>query len=201
MAKTRVPFDAKSVHYALITSVDPITKIPTYGDWKPINCPTEFSAEAVGEISSFYCGGGVGAKFSSNGGYTGTITGSMIDEDFILDVLGNVKEQATGIVFEDANVQPKNFGLKFVHSFKEDDAETKDIAFIYYNCVATRPGKNNSTKTETIEGGTEEISITMTPLLTDPAIIKAYAVEGDGTAFDAIKQGVVLPDALNLPTP
>lgn len=201
MATTRVAFGAKSVHYAVITSIDPVTKVPVYGEWKPINCPTEFSAEAVGEVTNFNCGNGVGAKFSSNAGYTGTIVGSMINEEFLIDVLGNIKETATGLVYEDANVQPKNFGLKFIHSFKEDDVDTKDIAFMYYNCVATRPGKSNSTTTDTIEGGTEELSITMTPLATDPAVVKAYAVEGDGTGFETIKTSVLLPTDVVPPIP
>lgn len=186
----KIKYGARSVEYAKIESYDEITKIPTYSPLKTINCPTEFSSEAVGETSKFYCGDSAKETFTSNDGYTGTLTGTMLEDDFLLEVLNMELDAATGGVFEYTDRQPADFAFVFSQRFKENGVDKK-VKYVYYKTTCSRQAVSGSTTTETIEAGTDELALTMTPLEASPrSFTMAKFVEGS-PGFTLLENGEI----------
>lgn len=189
MAK-RVKFGARSVEYAKITDYDAVTKLPTYAALKTVNCPTEFSSEAVGEISKFYCGDAASETFTSSDGYTGTLTGTMLEDDFLVDVLNFELDATSGGMFEYADDQPNDFAFVFSQRFKENGVE-KGVKYVFYKTTCTRQGAGGSTTTETIEAGTDELALTMTPLDIQPKrLVVGKFVEGSA-GYTQLEAGTI----------
>lgn len=186
----KIKFGAKSVEYAKILSYDSITKVPEYSELKTINCVTEFSSEQVGEISKFYCNDTATETFTSNDGYTGTLTGSMLEDDFAQEILNLELDPTTGGMFEYADTQPSDFAFVFSQSFKENGV-TKGVKYVYYKTSCTRQGAGGATATETIEAGTDELALTMTPLDIPPRkLTMAKFVEGSA-GYTALEAGTI----------
>lgn len=195
-----VKFGVRAAQYAVIESIDETTGIPTYGAWKTINCPVSASFEPKGEISEFYCGNGVGAKFKTNAGFEGTISGSDVTEDFKIDCLGMHKSTTGGLSITTADTG-KNFAIRVDGDTRVDDSENKGVSYIYYNCTASLPTGEMSTTTDTTEGQETEITIMVSPLNTSPEkLVASEFMEGDGTDYTDAQTSVVFPDNINLPT-
>ena len=91
---------------------------------------------------------------SSNEGYDITANFVMISDEFRRDCLVEVKDESTGIQYEDADAEFAPFAL--AGEFKGD---AENIRWIFYNVKAQRPGQTGDNK-ETMKQPDEE-SITM----------------------------------------
>lgn len=157
MAETtenKVIFGLKGTHYALVTEGADGTY--TYGTPKPLPGATEISLDTKGETSEFYADDTVYYSSTSNQGYDGTLTIANIPNDFRTDVLGETFEN--GVLTENANAKPKKIALMF-----EFDGDVKAIRHVLYNCSVARPGTGSSTKSDTVEPNTVELSFTASP--------------------------------------
>lgn len=63
------------------------------------------------------------------------------------------------MLVENANVETANFALLF-----EFDGDKKKIRHVLYNCSASRPSIESATNEDEIEGQTETLALTATPL-------------------------------------
>jgi len=115
----------------------------------------------------------------SNEGYSGKLTFVKIPEEFKVDCLGEVKDTATGIQYENADVEPSPFAL--MGEFKGDQ---EHIRWIFYNCIASRPSAKGDNKSPMKDPDTEDLTVTASPL---PATIGADTVS-------IVKGGVLKSD-------
>lgn len=154
MAKNKVKFGLKNVHYAVITEEGGNI---TYGTPKPIPGAVSLSTTAKGEKSEFFADDIPYFVTTANQGYEGELEIALIPDDFRKEVMGDKTDQH-GVIFEDSNATPKNIALLFEFG---GDAFASRRAF-YYVTVA-RPDIESETKKGQIEPKTEKLKIVAAP--------------------------------------
>lgn len=176
MSKNKIIYGLSNCHVWPITSTDDSGK-PTYGDI--INMPgaTEMSLDAEGSSDPFYADDNIYYQGVANNGYSGSITLADIPDDFRTKVLGEIVDK-NGVIFEDSNVQPKEFAIAF--EFKGDAAKRRHL---FYRCTATRPSIASSTKEDSIKPNPSELPFTAAPRL-DTGYPKASVEEGEAGYAD-----------------
>lgn len=147
----KVKFNIKNCHYAVMKE-DGI-----YAKPEAMPGAVNLSLSTQGELSKFYADGIAYYTSSSNGGYEGDLEAAMIPDKFRKDVLNEV-EDANGVLLENSNNEANKFAFGF-----EIDGDVKSTKFWFYNCSATRPGAEASTKEDTVEPQTDTITISCTP--------------------------------------
>lgn len=152
----KVKYNLKNVHAAKLTRSTSGTF--SYETPKPIPGAVSISLDAEGDSSPFYADGIVYFRSTSNNGYSGDLEIALIPEWFRTDIL---KEEldTNGVLVEKANItETEKFALLF-----EFDGDVKSIRHVLYNCSASRPSIESETKEESIEPGTETLSLTADP--------------------------------------
>lgn len=171
--KNKVKFNICNVHYALITMDD--DGEVTFGTPAAMPGAVSLSLEPNGEPSNFYADGYAYYTISNNMGYEGDLELAMVPESFRTDVLKESLDD-NSVLVESANVETANFALLF-----EFDGDVNAIRHVLYNCSASRPSIESETKEDTIEPGTETLSITADPR--SDGLVKART--GDTTDKEA----------------
>ncbi|MDU2670593.1 MAG: phage tail protein [Clostridium sp.] len=160
MPENRVTFGLKNVHYSKITMGE--EGAINYGT--PVKIPggVEISLEPRGEMSEFYADDILYYSASNNQGYDGTLTIANIPDQFAIDCLGEVKDETDMVISEGADSVGSPFALMF-----EFDGDIKATRHILYNCAANRPKIGSSTKTNSKEPNTNELTFVSSPRETD----------------------------------
>lgn len=129
-----------------------------YDTPKPIPGAVSISLDAEGESSPFYADGIVYFRSTANNGYSGDLEIALIPEWFRTEILRE-KLDKNGVLVEKATTgEAEKFALLF-----EFDGDVNAIRHVLYNCSATRPSIESETKEDTIEPGTETLSLTADP--------------------------------------
>ena len=89
-----------------------------------------------------------------NSGYTGTLTLAKIPAQFMIDVLGEVKDD-NGMQVEVADANPKSFALMYQ---VEGDADEK--RYVFFNCTAQRSTAGANTKSDSTTPDTQDLEFT-----------------------------------------
>ena len=165
----KVKFGLSNVHIAKITETDGAI---TYGTPFKVPGAKSLTADPEGEITKFYADNIVYYISNSNQGYSGDLEIAMLVEQFLTEILGQTKDK-NGALLENADDNNARFAL-----MGEIDGDEKKRRFVYFDCKATRPSAEMSTKEESVEPQTDKISITMSPRTTDKAI-KAVIEQSD----------------------
>ena len=155
----KVKYNLKNVHAAKLTEsvVDGVTKY-TYTAPQPIPGAVSISLDAEGDSSPFYADGIVYFRSVANNGYSGELEIALIPEWFRTDILQE-KLDSNGVLVEKSdNAESVKFALLF-----EFDGDVRAIRHVMYNCTASRPSIESETKEDTIEPGTEKLSLTADP--------------------------------------
>ena len=155
----KVKYNLKNVHAAKLTETvaDGVTTF-TYATPKAIPGAVSISLDAEGESSPFYADGIVYFRSSTNNGYSGDLEIALIPEWFRTEILQEALD-AKGVLVESSNVTES---VKFALLF-EFDGDVNAIRHVRYNCSASRPSIASETKEDTIEPGTETLSVTADP--------------------------------------
>jgi phi13 family phage major tail protein len=172
----KVKYNLKNVHAAKLTETvaDGATTY-TYDTPKSIPGAVSISLDAEGDTSPFYADGIVYFRSVSNNGYSGDLEIALIPEWFRTDILQETLD-ANGVLVEKSdNAESVKFALLF-----EFDGDVRSIRHVMYNCTASRPSIESETKEDTIEPGTETLSLTADPR--EDGLVKSRT--GDSTAAE-----------------
>lgn len=167
MAENRVTFGLQDVHYAPYT----IGEDGTVTYEKPIRLPgaIELSLEPRGDMVEHYADNMLYYSASNNQGYEGTLSISHIPEQFLIDALGEEKDETDMILSEIANKQGKPFALLF-----QFEGDVKATRHVFYNCTANRPTIASTTKTDSVEPNANELTFVASAInINDKLYVKA----------------------------
>ena len=184
----KVKYNLKNVHAAKLTETvsDGVTSF-TYATPKTIPGAVSISLDAEGESSPFYADGIVYFRSSTNNGYSGDLEIALIPEWFRTEILQEALD-AKGVLVENSKVTES---VKFALLF-ELDGDVNAIRHVLYNCSASRPSIASETKEDTIEPGTETLSVTADPR--SDGLVKARTGDTtDQTAYADWYKNVYVP--------
>lgn len=187
----KIKYGLKNVYYAVATiAADGSATYDT-----PVAFPgaVSLSLDPQGENSPFYADNIVYWVGVANTGYEGDLEIARVIDSFKTDVLGYQTDNK-GVLVEDANANAVHFALLF-----QFEGDVKATRHVMYNCTATRPGANGNTKEDTVEPGTESVTITATTIYNasyDTDIVKAETnEETDTTTYSGWFTAVYTPTA------
>lgn len=155
-SENKVKFGLKNVHYAMITQGEDGSI--TYGTPVAIPGAVNLSLAAQGESAEFYADDILYYATAANTGYQGDLEIARIPDSFRIDVLKEIKDPETGILYENAAAEPAPFALLF--EFSGDKNATKHV--MYHNTV-TRPNVASGTTTNVKEPATDTMTLTAVP--------------------------------------
>ena len=155
----KVKYNLKNVHAAKLTEsvVDGAVKY-TYAAPQAIPGAVSISLDAEGDSSPFYAVGIVYFRSVANNGYSGELEIALIPEWFRTDILQETLDSNGVLVEKSDQAESVKFALLF-----EFDGDVRAIRHVMYNCTASRPSIESETKEDTIEPGTEKLSLTADP--------------------------------------
>ena len=178
MADTnKIKYGIKNVYYAVATISS--TGTATYASPKALPGAVSISLDAEGDTGKFYADNIVYFTSVANNGYSGDLELAKVPDDFLIDCLGFIRD-VSGVLVEDAGAVGAHFALMFQF---EGDVNAKRT--VLYNCVASRPTVEGSTKEESIEPQTETISLTATSVFNavlNKDLVKASCTETSASA-------------------
>ena len=186
----KVKYNLKNVYAAKMTETETEgVKSFSYTNPKAIPGAVSISLDAEGESSPFYADGIVYFRSSTNNGYSGDLQIALIPEWFRTEILQEALD-SKGVLVESSNVTES---VKFALLF-EFDGDVNAIRHVLYNCSASRPSIESETKEDTIEPGTEKLSITADPRA--DGLVKARTGDTtDKAAYDNWYKTVYVPTA------
>lgn len=186
-ANNKVLYGIEKCYVAKITEEDGEI---TYGTPFAIKGARGLNMDPQGETTKVYADNVIYYIANSNQGYEGELVLLITPEDFLTQILGQTRDK-NGAVFENADDKQARFALMF-----EGKGDSKARRWIFFDCTATRPSRENKTKEENLEAGEDTMTITMSPRSTDKAI-KAYIEpnETNKTIYDAFFSKVYEKDA------
>lgn len=183
----KVKFGLSNCYYAVLNETD-----GTYAT--PVAMPgaVNLSLDQEGETNNFRADNMDYYVSVSNNGYSGDLELALIPDSFMTDVMGEVKEQTSGLQYEIGDVKPKPFALLF-----QFEGDAKASRHVLYNCKATRPTIASQATDTGIEPVTETLSLTavaqtMTVAGAEKPVVKAKCEQGDG-AYANFFTAVVKP--------
>lgn len=159
--KNKILYGIEKCHIAKITEQNGEI---TYGTPFEVKGVRGLSMEPQGETTKVYADNVVFYIASSNQGYEGDLVLLITPEQFLTEILGQTKD-TNGAVFENADDKTARFALMF-----EGKGDQKARRWVFFDCTATRPSRENNTQEESLEAGEDTITITMSPRSTDKAV-------------------------------
>jgi phi13 family phage major tail protein len=186
----KVKYNLKNVHAAKLTeTVTDGVKSFYYGTPKAIPGAVSIALDAEGETSPFYADGIVYFRSVTNNGYSGDLEMALVPEWFRTEILQEELDSNGVLVEKNTNAESVKFALLF-----EFDGDVNAIRHVLYNCSSSRPSIESETKEDTIEPGTEKLSITADPRA--DGLVKARTGDGtDQTTYDNWYQSVYISAA------
>lgn len=184
----KVKYNLKNVYAAKLTETvkDGVTTF-TYDTPKPIPGAVSISLDAEGETKAFYADGIVYFRSVTNNGYSGDLEIALIPEWFRTEILQEVLDDKGVLVEKSGLSDTVKFALLF-----EFDGDVRSIRHVLYYCTASRPSLESETKEDTIEPGTEKLTITADPR--SDGLVKARSGDTtDEAAYDNWYKAVYLP--------
>ena len=184
----KVTFGLEKVHVAFKDEL--VSGTPTWET--PISIPgaVRWTPEAQGETSTFYADNSPYFIVASNNGYTGELEMALIPDAVLARILGWEIDD-NGMLVEVTNGKPEAFAL-----LGQVQGDEKNRRFVYYECKAQRPAKENTTQGESIEPSTDILALTVSPI----EIGGKTVVKGDlelnatnATAYDGFFTAVYTP--------
>lgn len=184
----KVTYGFKKVHIAFLNSAS-----QTPPEWEaPTEIPgaVRFTPTAQGQENTFYADDSPYFVVTANNGYTAELEMALVPDAILARMLG-WETDTNGMLVEIADAIPEPFAL-----LGEVTGDAKNRRFAYYNCIASRPAKEHSTKNESITPSTDIINVTITPIeISGKTIVKGVMELSDTNtvAYNAFFTAVPMP--------
>ena len=176
----KIKYGLKNVHYSPITETTEAGKT-TVTFATPIAIPgaVNLTLSPVGDTTPFYADNVEYFTAIANNGYDGTLEMALIPDSFKVTILREVLD-TNKVQFEENDKQPAPFALLF-----EFDGDSSSTRHVMYNCKATRPNIESSTKGQSIEPKTETLTLTCRTLPGSTLIKAKTTIETIAAIYDA----------------
>lgn len=168
----KVLYGIRNVYVAKLTENEGVI---TYGTPFAVEGATGFSPEPQGENTIFYADNKIYFRKDQNNGYEGDLVLAVTPETFLTQILGRNKD-SNGVLVENAEDKMSRFALMF-----EAEGAPKNRRFVYWDVTATRPSREFNTTEDSIEVGTESLTLTIAPRSTDNAVGGYIELTDDNT--------------------
>lgn len=188
MSQNKVTFGLRNVHIAFMD--EEAVEQPA---WKsPVKIPgaVRWTPEAQGDSSTFYADDTAYFVVTANNGYTGELELANVPDATLAEMLGWSVDD-NGMIVEVSDGLPKKFAL-----IGEVQGDKRNRRFVYYDCQASRPAKERTTKSETIEPTTDVLSLTVAPIDIDGKMLVKGEIElsdTNATAYNGFFTSVYTP--------
>ncbi|WP_010278801.1 major tail protein [Paenibacillus senegalensis] len=154
MSQNKVTFGLERVHIAFL---DESGNTPTWETPIPIPGAVRWTPTAVGESSTFYADNNAYFTITANNGYTGELEMALVPDEVQAEMLGWVIDD-NGMLVEISDAIPRKFAL-----LGQVQGDKRNRRFVYYDCQASRPAKERTTKGESVEVATDVLNLTVSP--------------------------------------
>lgn len=172
--KNKVKYGLDSLYYALLNETDGVF---SYGTPKKLPGAVSYTGDPQGDEVRFHADNGIYFSANANAGYQGDLEVALFPDEFREEIWGEKFEGDTGIQYETANSEQKEFAL--LMRFSGDKSKTLHAL---YRCTASRPSISSHTNEDGIEVQTETSTITVMPRL-DNELIKAKVSDPTSEAY------------------
>jgi phi13 family phage major tail protein len=164
--------------------------VRTYNYATPRAIPgaVSLSLDAEGESTPFYADGIVYFRSTTNNGYSGDLEMALIPDWFRTEILQEILDKKGVLVEKSTNKEAVKFALLF-----EFDGDVNCIRHVMYNCTSSRPSIESETKEDTIEPGTEKLTIAADPRA-DGLVKSKTGDSTDATTYANWYNSVYVPD-------
>lgn len=136
----KVMYGLSDVAYAVFDD-----KTNTYGAWVSMPGASQLGVSAEGSSDTTFADNVPYYVANKNSGYSGSFTTKMLPEAFYTDVLGEVKDEETGGIYEDTSAVPKTVALRF-----KVNGNVNDEATVFYNVSFARPAGDHATNEDSL---------------------------------------------------
>jgi phi13 family phage major tail protein len=158
----------------------------------PVAIPgaVRFAPSVKGDENIFYADDGPYFSYTPNNGYTAELEMALVPDEVLVEMLG-WRVDSNGMVVELADGKAKRFAL--MGQVLGDD---KNRRFVYYDCQASRPAKEQSTLEDNVEPVTDVLNLTIFPIEIGSEKVVRGTMELSSTnaaAYNAFFDAVVLP--------
>ena len=187
----KIKYGIKNVYYAVATLA--ANNSATYDTPVALPGAVSLTLDPEGDNNIFYADNIAYYTTYANNGYSGSLELALIPDAFRKDVLGEIEDNKDVLV-EEQGAPSVHFALMF-----QFEGDVKATRHVMYNCVASRPTTNGSTKEASIEPQTETINLTATSVYNaslDKDIVKARTSDTtDSTTYSGWFTSVYTPTA------
>lgn len=156
MSKNKVTFGLDKVHIAFMDETN--EEQPAWETPIPIPGAVKWSPKTQGETNTFYADNIPYYVVTSNNGYTGDLEFALVPDEILARMLGWEIDD-NGMLVEVADAQPKKFAL-----LGQVQGDQRNRRFVYYDCQASRPEKERSTKGESVDVATDTLNMSVSPI-------------------------------------
>ena len=189
----KIKYGIKNVYYAVATLA--ANNSATYDTPVALPGAVSLTLDPEGDNNIFYADNIAYYTTYANNGYSGSLELALIPDAFRKDVLGEIEDNKDVLV-EEQGAPSVHFALMF-----QFEGDVKATRHVMYNCVASRPTTNGSTKEASIEPQTETINLTATSIYNaalDKDIVKARTGDStDNTAYTGWFTQVYVPTGVS----
>ena len=189
----KIKYGIKNVYYAVATLA--ANNSATYDTPVALPGAVSLTLDPEGDNNIFYADNIAYYTSYANNGYSGSLELALIPDAFRKDVLGEIEDNKDVLV-EEQGAPSVHFALMF-----QFEGDVKATRHVMYNCVASRPTTNGSTKEASIEPQTETINLTATSIYNaalDKDIVKARTSDStDTTSYTGWFTQVYVPTGIS----
>ncbi len=188
MDKNKIIFGLEQFHIAFFdteAAQPPAWKVPI-----AIAGIIKLSPSAQGEESKFYADNILYHTETTNDGYTATLEAFLIPDIVKAEMLGWEIDD-NGMLVEVADGKAKKFAL-----MGQVKGDKKNRRFVYYDCKASRPSKEYSSKTNSVTPSTDSLNLTILPIeVNSKKIVKGVLElsETNAIVYNGFFDAVTLP--------
>lgn len=186
----KVTYGLKNVYIAFATA--PVSGEPAWDTPIAIPGAVRFTPTAQGQESTFYADNLPYFVITANNGYTAELEMALVPDSVLVKMLG-WRVDSNGMLIELSDGVPERFAL-----MGEIEGDDKNRRFVYYDCQASRPAKEEKTKGETIEPNTDVLNLTIFPIeIGGEDVVRGVMELSDtnSTAYNAFFSAVTKPAA------